>query len=130
VYNSIVDPAVFGRWFGAHVEIEPHVGGRFAMGGFENDPSPAKIVELEPGRALTLRWDDASIAGWELEGSQGRTRLTFVQSGFDENDPPYDAWMGWLSGIAELRRFHEVPDWRAIWLDVQLEGMPEGMISY
>jgi hypothetical protein len=70
-----------------------------------------------PGRATSIDWGPAGISSWELEGSEGATRLTFVQSGFDTSRPPYAAWGGWLSGLAELRRFHEIPDWRPIWLD-------------
>ena len=128
VFDSLLDGATFSRWFGARVEVEPHLGGRWAMGGLEHDPEPAKIVELEPGRALALAWDEGLAASWELEGSEGRTRLTFVQSGFDGKRPPYGAWMGWLSGFAELRRFHELADWRPRWLEVRVQGMPEHML--
>lgn len=128
VYDSLVDPEKFRRWFGANIEIEPYVGGRWAMGSFEMDESPAKIVELEPGRRMTLAWDGL-VATWELADSGGKTRLTLVQSGFDEKAPPYDAWMGWLSGIAELRRYHEIPDWRPMWLEVTLPGTPEGLLA-
>lgn len=128
VYDSIVDPAVFSRWFGAKVELEPRVGGRWAMGGFDLDPSPAKIVDLTPDRSVSLTWDAGLVSTWELAESDGKTRLTFVQSGFDEENPPYGAWMGWLGGFAELRRFHELPDWRPMWLQVQVPGMPDGML--
>ncbi|GAA1575290.1 hypothetical protein GCM10009678_67420 [Actinomadura kijaniata] len=130
VYDSLMKPEEFRRWFGANVDIEPRVGGRFAMGGFDLDPHPATIVDLEPGRRCSLRWADDMTSSWELEGSDGGTRLTFVQSGFDEGNPSYGAWMGWLSGVAELRRYHEIPDWRPLWLEVHLEGVPEGMLSY
>jgi uncharacterized protein YndB with AHSA1/START domain len=129
VYDSLVDPETFARWFGAKIDIEPYVGGRWAMGGFELDESPAKIIELEPGRAVSMRWSDGLVTSWELADSAGRTRLTLVQSGFDERRPPYGGWMGWLSGIAELRRFHELRDWRPMWLAVHLEGMPAGMLT-
>lgn len=129
VYDSLVNPEKFSRWFGAKVDIELFVGGRFAMGGFELDPTPAKILELEPGRTMSMGWPDGTVAGWELEDSGGKTRLTVVQSGFDTTQPPYGAWMGWLSGVAELRRFHELTDWRPIWLSVDLPGMPEGMLT-
>jgi uncharacterized protein YndB with AHSA1/START domain len=129
VYASLVDSKAFTRWFGANVGIEPYVGGRFAMGGFDADPAPAKIVELEPGRKMTMAWEGGMTAGWELADSGGTTRLTFVQSGFDEGHPPYDAWMGWLSGIAELRRSHELRPWRPIWIDFDIPGMPEGLLT-
>jgi uncharacterized protein YndB with AHSA1/START domain len=129
VFASMIDQEQFSRWFGAKVGIEPRVGGRFAMGGFELDPTPAKIIELEPGRKVMLDWD-GMVAGWELADSEGKTRLTFVQSGFDQTQPPYDAWMGWLSGVAELRRYHELPDWHPIWLEVDIPGMPADMLTY
>lgn len=127
VFDSLVRPEVFRRWFGANVDIEPFVGGRFAMGSFELDEDPAKIVELEPGRKMTMAWG-SMVGGWELEGSAGRTRLTFMQSGFDERQPPYGSWMGWLSAIAELRRYHELTDWRSVWLEVDMPGIPEGLL--
>src|SRR5205807_9069950 len=37
VFDSMTQPEQFCRWFGANVDIEPYVGGRFAMGGFELD---------------------------------------------------------------------------------------------
>ena len=58
VFDSMTQPEQFRRWFGANVDIEPYVGGRFAMGGFELDPGGAKFVEFEPGRKATLRFAD------------------------------------------------------------------------
>jgi hypothetical protein len=38
--------------------------------------------------------------------------------------------MGWLSGIAELRRYLEMgANWRPIWREVSIEGMPEGLLT-
>ena len=121
VWESLMNPEIFQRWFGARIDIEPHVGGRWAMGGFDVSEDVAKIVELEPGRKVTMAWSDM-VTTWELAGSAGRTRLTFVQSGFDE--PPYAGWGGWLGGLAELRRYHEIPDWRPMWLAVDMPGLP------
>jgi len=89
VFDSMTQPEQFRRWFGANVDIEPYVGGRFAMGGFELDPGGAKFVEFEPGRKATLRFADGMTDSWELEGSDGKTRLTVVESGFDPANPPY-----------------------------------------
>jgi uncharacterized protein YndB with AHSA1/START domain len=129
VYESLIDPAKFSAWFGANLEIEPRVGGRWGMGSFELDPTPATISALEPDRQLSLSWPDGLVTNWVLEESGGRTRLTIVQSGFDTGRPPYGGWMGWLSGIAELRRYHELSPWRRVWLDMDMPGIPEGMLS-
>ncbi|MEV6152746.1 SRPBCC family protein [Nonomuraea sp. NPDC052129] len=114
VFDSLIDSESVTRWFGFPIEIEPYVGGRFAMGGLANNDQPAKIVELEPGRRLSVDWGGVGIGTWELAESGGKTRLTIVHSGFDR--PPYASWSGILSGLSELRRFHEVADWSPIWV--------------
>ncbi|GLW09816.1 hypothetical protein Misp01_49450 [Microtetraspora sp. NBRC 13810] len=116
VFDSLADGEKVSRWFGYPIAIEPHVGGRYAMGGLDN-PDPAKIIDITPGRTMSVDWGSSGVTTWELAESGGRTRLAFSQSGFDGSRPPYAAWAGWLSGIAELRRFHEVADWRPIWVD-------------
>jgi uncharacterized protein YndB with AHSA1/START domain len=130
VFDSMVRPEVFRTWFGANVDIEPYVGGRFAMGGFELDPGGAKFVEFEPGRKAALRFADGETTSWELEGSDGKTRLTIMHSGFDPDNPPYPAWGGWLGGIAGLRRYHELPGQRTIWRSVEITGIPVGMFAH
>jgi uncharacterized protein YndB with AHSA1/START domain len=129
VFDSITQPEQFRKWFGANVDIEPYVGGRFAMGGFELDPGGAKFVEFEPGRKATLRFADGQTDSWELAGSEGKTRLTLMSSGFDVDNPPYPGWAGWLAGVAELRRYHEVPRWRTIWRHIEAPGVPAEMLS-
>ena len=129
VFDSMTQAEHFRRWSGANVDIEPYVGGRFAMGGFDLDPGGVTFVEFEPGRKATLRFADGLVSSWELEGSDGKTRLTSVQSGFDPTNPPYPGWAGWLAGLAELRRYHELPHWRPIWREFEIAGVPEGMFS-
>jgi uncharacterized protein YndB with AHSA1/START domain len=127
VFRSLVEPEEFRQWFGATMEIEPHAGGRWAMGGFDVENSVAKIIDVVPGHRVDLDWGNL-ISTWELEGSAGGTRFTVVHSGFDGN-PPYAGWAGWLSGMSELRRFHELADWRSIWLEHVIPGTPEGVLA-
>ncbi|MFJ8577185.1 SRPBCC family protein [Micromonospora sp. NPDC093277] len=122
VWTSLTDSEQASAWFGYPIGIEPWVGGRYAMGGFDAGYA-AKVVDLEPGRKMSVDWGPTGVVTWELAESAGKTRLTFVQSGFDETNPPYAAWSGSVSGLSELRRFHEVPDWQPIWLSVE---MPAG----
>jgi uncharacterized protein YndB with AHSA1/START domain len=126
VFDSLVKPEQFRQWFGANMEIEPHVGGRWAMGGFDVENSVAKIVDLDPERRVVLDWG-SYVTSWDLAESDGKTHLTFVHSGFDEPNPPYAGWMGWLAGVSELRRFHELPHWQTIWLQHDMPGIPEGI---
>ncbi|GGR73628.1 hypothetical protein GCM10010169_17060 [Micromonospora fulviviridis] len=119
VWTSLTDSEQASAWFGFPIGIEPWVGGRYAMGGFDAGYA-AKVVDLTPGRAISVDWGPTGVSSWELAESGGRTKLTFVQSGFDEGNPPYAAWTGTVAGLAELRRFHEVADWQPIWLDVEM----------
>jgi len=129
VFDSMTRAEVFRKWFGAVVDIEPRLGGRFAMGGFELDPGGAKFVEFEPGRKAALLFADGETTSWELAGSEGRTRLTVTHSGFDPANPPYSAWGGWLGGLAGLRRYHELPGQRPIWRQVEIAGVPAGLLA-
>ena len=127
IYESLTEPDQFARIFGVKIEAELEPDGRWAMGGFDVNPHPARITDLQPGRAMSIDWGDM-VQTWELADSDGRTRLTFVCSGFDENLPPYSGWLGWMAGLAELRRFHELENWRIMWVDVKLDGLPDGLL--
>jgi uncharacterized protein YndB with AHSA1/START domain len=127
IIDALTDPDVFARWFGARMEIEPHVGGRWTMGSFEQNEHPAKIIALDEGH-FALDFQEGMVASWELKGSEGRTHLTFVQSGFDTGNPPYGAWMGWLSGFADLKRMLELPNWRPMWHSYDIPGLPDGLL--
>ena len=52
-----------------------------------------------------------------------------MHSGFDPGNPPYPGWAGSLAGLAALRRYHELPRWRSIWRQIEVAGLPEGMMA-
>lgn len=108
VFASLVDPDKVTAWFGFPTTITPEVGGEYGYG---------TITALTPGRQLSVSYGPMGVATWELEGSGGETRIVLTQSGFDPDEPPYEAWLGALSGLAELRRFHEITPWQPIWLE-------------
>jgi len=108
VFGSLIDASQVTRWFGFPVDIDARPGGQYGHGG--------KILALEPGRLLTIEWAGTGVFTWEVADADGRTRLTLARTGFDPAHPPYAAWGGELCAAAELRRFHELDDWRPIWL--------------
>lgn len=124
VFQSLMDPELFERWAGAKITVDPRLGGTWAMAGGD----AARIVELVPGQRVVLEWSDM-VSTWELDGSAGRTRLTFVNSGFDEGNPPYAEWAGWLGGLSSLRRFHEQPEFRSIWLSLEWPGIDTSVLA-
>ncbi|MET7749665.1 SRPBCC family protein [Micromonospora sp. NPDC005367] len=128
VFTSLTDSEQASAWFGHPIGIEPWVGGRYAMGGFESGHA-AKVVDLDPGRKVSVDWGPIGVTTWELAESHGKTKLTFVQSGFDEAHPPYAGWAGSLSGLYELRRYNELADWQPMWLTEEPSAEPETVIT-
>ena len=123
IYAGFVDSDQFSAWFGYPIGIEPWVGGRLAMGGLDEPlrdqlGGTPRIVALEPGRKMAVDFGDGGISTWELEDSQGKTRLTIVQSGFSSPRPPYAAFLGTVAGFLSLRRYVEEPDWKSIYVEV------------
>jgi uncharacterized protein YndB with AHSA1/START domain len=114
VFASLIEPAQLNRWIAAQAHVEPHAGGRYDFGW---DHGPVKILELEPDRVLAYAWrhswedgdgPGATVVRWELEGSQGRTHLTIVHSGFGSDGRKTDGYqLGWLDFLASLKRMHE-----------------------
>jgi uncharacterized protein YndB with AHSA1/START domain len=118
VFRSLTDAAQATRWFGWEVEIEPWVGGTMTVG------VEGKIFEFEPDKKLSYGDDEGAVVRWELAGSAGKTFLTFVQSGYtdDELDNVAQHEAGWLGSFAELKRMHELgPAWTPLTTD-----LPEG----
>ena len=129
VFASLTEPEHISKWFGVKVEAELYPGGRWAMGGFDVDGNPARIIDIQPGRSMSVDWGEM-VASWEVaDAGEGRTRLTFFRSGYDRAQPPYDGWLGSLSGLAELRRYHEMKNWRPMWVEVQMDGTPDGLLT-
>lgn len=115
VFASLVDPEQVERWFGWRPEVDARVGGRMTLG------VDGEITEFEPGEVLVYGDADGAVVRWELAGSAGGTHLTFVQSGFgeDELDSAAQHEAGWLGGFAELRRMHELgADWSPVATDL------------
>lgn len=107
VFSSLVDAEKVTAWFGFPTVITPEIGGQYGYG---------TIAELVEDRRLSVDYGSIGVASWELEGSGGKTRIVMTQSGFDTDQPPYAAWLGAVSGLAELRRFHEIESWEPIWV--------------
>jgi uncharacterized protein YndB with AHSA1/START domain len=123
VFASLVDPDQVARWFGWRPEIDPRRGGRISFG------LDGEITEFEPGERLVYGDGEGAVVRWELAGSAGGTHLTFVQSGFGagELDSAAQHEAGWLGGLAELRRMHELgAGWAPVTTDLPTGETPDG----
>lgn len=121
VFSALIEPEQLNRWVGGDAAVEPHVGGRYSFAPFDdNDDNPWRILELEPNRSFAHTAGFGAthnVVHWELEGSEGKTRLTLVQSGFTDQQRPDAASQeaGWISALVELRRLVELGSaWRPI----------------
>lgn len=112
VFASLTRPEEFSRWFGLPVEIEPYAGGRWSIGG---GGPVGRVRDVRDGERLQLQ-EDSGIPTWDLtdDPADEGTRVRFGLSGYDH--PPYPGWTGWLSAMSSLRRYHEIPGWRPMWV--------------
>jgi uncharacterized protein YndB with AHSA1/START domain len=116
VWRTLVEPVELDRWIAEHAMVEPEVGGTYSFGW---DHGPVRILELDPGRRLAYTWhrdgDPDTVVTWELEGSEGRTRLTLVHSGFTDPRSAGGYEVGWAAFLASFKRMHEAGDgWRPV----------------
>ncbi|MFI7674694.1 SRPBCC domain-containing protein [Actinophytocola sp. NPDC049390] len=111
VFASLTERELFARWFGLPLAIEPHPGGRWEI---EGGGPVGTVVEVVADRRLVLS-EDTGVSTWELSEVDAGTRLS-VSMSLRGGPPPPRSWCGWLSGVNQLRRFHEVPERCPIWV--------------
>ncbi|MGB3437851.1 MAG: SRPBCC domain-containing protein [Actinophytocola sp.] len=111
VFESLTDREQFRRWFGLPLAIELFPGGRWEI---EGGGPVGTVVELVADHRLVLS-EDTGVSTWELSEVATGTRLS-VTMRLGDGPPPPRSWCGWLSGINQLRRLHEVPDRCPIWV--------------
>ncbi len=112
VFESLTDPELFERWFGLPFEIELYAGGRWSIGA--GGPT-GTVVELVADHLVVLA-EDTGTSTWRMSEVDYGTRLSVTMRSPSGGPPPPASWHGWLSGITQLRRLHEVPDRCPIWL--------------
>ena len=130
VFKALIEPEQMNRWIASHAVVEPHAGGRYDLGwtGY----GLFKILELVPNQRLALMDDDNpeaeshNVLTWTLEGSQGRTRLTLVHSGFAPDTDNSGIYTGWLNFMNWLKSLVEYgPAWQPT-----LKPLPAEMFPY
>lgn len=101
VWRALIDAKEFGSWFGVKVEGEfapgARVRGRITHPGYEHVVWDIIIERMEPERLFSWRWhpfavetsvdysgEQRTLVVFELHEIPGGTRLTVVESGFDQ----------------------------------------------
>jgi len=99
VWRAIADAKQFGEWFRVKLDSQFAAGatifGTITYPGYEGLRMEIVIERIEPERLFSYRWhpgdprtdysrDPMTLVEFTLEDVQGGTRLTIVESGFDQ----------------------------------------------
>ena len=101
VWRALTNAAEFGKWFGVEMKDEfvagAHARGRITYPGYEHLTLDVLVERMEPERLFSFRWhpyaidphidytqEPTTLVLFELEDVPTGTRLTVVESGFDQ----------------------------------------------
>lgn len=121
VWSAITEPAQISRWFGRATFEGSGVGARGTLGWDDHGEIPVRIEEVDMHRMISYRWsnDDAmgrlpkevddehsTVFTFTLEPTPDGTRLTVVESGFENTSDPAENLEshrgGWDAELDEL----------------------------
>lgn len=111
VFDALIRPEQLNRWIAHNAEVEPRVGGKFDYGWGPGDPF--QVTEFELNEKVSYQWEGVegvfppTVSTWTLKGTEGRTRLTLVQSGFVDDTYQDGLYIGWHFFISWLRSLVE-----------------------
>lgn len=119
VFAVLTDSAQVDRWIATDAAI--NLEDKQYDLGWEGIP-PAKILDLVENAKLSHEWSNATVVTWTLAESNGKTRLTFVHSGFADDHDVGDIKTGWLNFVNWVRSVAEYGDtWQPPILEVPEE---------
>lgn len=101
VWRAVSDAGEFGTWFGAKLEGDFAEGavthGRITIPGYDHITMELHIERIAPEHLFSFRWhpyaidpnidysqEPMTLVEFRLEPTDGGTRLTIVESGFDQ----------------------------------------------
>ncbi len=126
VFETLIRPEQLERWIASNATIEPRVDGRYDFGW--KGTGPVKILELIPNEKLSYSWTEAeteTVVTWSLEGSEGKTRLTLVHSGFAPTQKTGGLNAGWLNFMSWVKSLVEYgPGWKPAVIPLTPEMQP------
>jgi uncharacterized protein YndB with AHSA1/START domain len=131
VFEVLIRPDQIDRWIGNGAAVDPTPGGKYSFGWMG-----MKILEIVPDKKLSVgpTYDDNGVEEiaphaftWTLEESNGKTRMTFVHSGFAPDESNESAHLGWLSYIVRLK---SAAEFGAAWQHPLVPMEPELIFMY
>jgi uncharacterized protein YndB with AHSA1/START domain len=131
VFRALTDAGELAQWMATTAESDPRGGGRFRYAFEFDDPAQnneqaGSYIEVEPDRSVVLPWrfpfsPKETVVEYRLEGTNGRTQLSFTHSGFESGEPWDSARArfgpGWQAFLEALKR----------WVEERSPGRPLGI---
>ncbi|HEY0515398.1 MAG TPA: SRPBCC family protein [Thermoanaerobaculia bacterium] len=101
VWRALTNAGEFGSWFGVKFEkdfaVGEHATGNITYPGYEHVRFDALVERIEPEEVFAFRWhpyaidtkidysqEPRTLVEFRLEEAEGGTRLSVVESGFDQ----------------------------------------------
>lgn len=123
VWRALTDHREFGAWFKAALD-SPFVAGQRTRGritypGYEHLPFDVTVVRMDAERYFSFRWqpggdpkpgEPTTLVEFTLEDVAEGTRLTVVETGFDQFPPERRAQVfrdndgGWAEQLRNIER--------------------------
>jgi len=121
VWAALTEPDLIAQWFGDTCEFDPRPGGAGSFGWTAHGTFRVVVEHADPPKTLIYRWareqgvdpvpGNSTVVRFDLTESAGGTRLTLLETGFDELADPQSAHDdntgGWLAELGELVEFLE-----------------------
>jgi uncharacterized protein YndB with AHSA1/START domain len=121
VWEALTEPELIVQWFGDTCEFDPTPGGKGSFGSAAHGTFRVAIEHADRPKTLIYRWareenvdpvpGNSTLVRFDLTDSEGGTRLTLLETGFEELDDPRGAHdgntAGWRAELGELVEFLE-----------------------
>ncbi len=122
VWAALTEPDLIAQWFGDTCEFDAKPGGAGVFGWSQHDAAFHVVVEhVDPPKTLVYRWGrvsgaaptlgNSTVVRFDLTEIAGGTRLSLIETGFENLDDPAaaldDNTGGWQAELADLVEFVE-----------------------
>ncbi|MDM7487919.1 MULTISPECIES: SRPBCC family protein [Rhodococcus] len=123
VWAALTEPELIAQWFGDRIEFDATPGGTGAFGWTGHDDGPFRVLieHVDEPKTLVYRWardanvdpvpGNSTVVRFDLAEIEGGTRLTLVETGFEELVDPQSAHDGnvdgWRAELGDLVEFLE-----------------------
>jgi uncharacterized protein YndB with AHSA1/START domain len=125
VWAALTEPDLIAQWFGDTAEFDPSPGGAGVFGWNDQAAGPFRVLveHIDKPKTLVYRWardadvdpvpGNSTVVRFDLTEIEGGTRLTVLETGFEQLSDPRSAHdantEGWRAELAELVEFVESP---------------------